>query len=153
MSTELAKRIVENYLKESGEILDEHKDFLSNDDMAFLEKNGFTLEEDIDPHVKRYHGLYLPNTIRQLLSKGLGVDNFIPLVWINFNDNSDFGCPNTYRVEIGVEGVRKLFGVFGKSSPFCSTIDSAYMEAAVHFLYVLSPVKGPGIVCYRRRLY
>ena len=153
MSLELTKRLVDDYFKESGEIPDEPKDFLSKDDIAFLEKNGFTLEEDVDPHVRRYHGLYMPIWARQMLSKVLGIEHFIPLVWINFNDNSDFGCPNTYRVEIGIEGERKLFGIFGKSSPFCATIDSAYMEATIQFLYILSPVKGPGIVGYRRRLY
>jgi hypothetical protein len=124
---------------------------------AFLVANKFELEEEIDPHVKRYFGSFVTLSARQLLEKTFGV-GFNALVWINCNDNSDFDCSPTSRVEIGVKERETCaygtFGVFGASSPFCGDVDLAYEEAARDLLYkVLIVPKGlPGIVCWRRRM-
>lgn len=130
-----------------------------------LISKGFKLEEHIDPKVKRYFGSYLPDPILELLQK-VPRDNDdpcvypvqnVPLVWVNHNLNDDISeaigsvIPDTYRVEIGI---KSRFGIFGSSSAFCHTIESAMEEATYDLLYRLTIVpKGiPALVCYRRRL-
>ena len=78
------------------------------------------------------------------------------LVYVNVNDNSDFGCETTYRVEIGLADHPDTFGLFGSSSPFASTLEAAYIEATYDFLYRchLRQQKDPlpAVVAWHRRL-
>ena len=118
----------------------------------WLNAHGFTKEEPIDPHVARYTGAHVPQEIKELLHCELG--DVTPLVYININDNSDFHCEKTWRVELGLANHPDTFDLFGSSSPFASTLSSAYREAAYDFLYRrhLQQEPVPAIVAWRRRL-
>lgn len=134
------------------------RNFVDANTRQFLLENGFALEEHIDPRVRRYFGTFLCEEARKLVARKFSA-GFEALVWINCNDNSDFDCPATFRVEIGVkddgntEKNERTFGIFGSSSPFCASIDAAMREAALAFLFRFSEASrtNPDIVCWRRR--
>jgi hypothetical protein len=121
--------------------------------LEFLEENKFIHNEAIDPHVKGFTGTFLADEFRAQLQRALGVESVNPIVNIYEMDNSDF-LPNsiTYRVEVGVS---EAFGVFGWSSPFCSSLYAAYQEAVHALLYAISENKNrgqrPHIVVWQRR--
>lgn len=152
--TDLARLITDQYFDETQTNRETVADFTSPQTCAFLQSNGFKLEEHIDPRVRRYFGSFLTTEARKLIGTKF-TGEYSPLVWINCNENSDFCCPNTFRVEIGIKDERNggihTFGMFGSSSVFCATIEAAMLEAAMDFLYKFCEKKGPSIVCWRRR--
>jgi len=101
--------------------------------LKFLDK--FKFVERIDPQVHCFTGEYIYPELEKLLfsktSDYVGVSVYLYVI-----DNADIGCGTTFRVEIGLkQRDNYLCKMFAKSSPFCSSIETAYTEAAMNILY------------------
>jgi hypothetical protein len=130
--------------------------FLTGLESMFVSQHGFVLEEHYDDAVMRFYGTYLSPEASAILVQYFG-EELAPMVWINFNDNRDIGCPRTYKVEVGVgracgeaRGI-STFGLFGRSSSACTSLEVAFTEAAIRFVMQLF-VPPSNIVAFGRRL-
>lgn len=88
----------------------------------------YKFEDDISEHVM---GIWK----KSILKKDIGYQDIRKFIcWLNINYNADIG-------------------IFGQSSPWCSTIEEAIYQATVDFIYKFCNAHGnrPMAICYRRR--
>lgn len=116
-----------------------------------LHRLGFNFDYRIDFQVHCYRSNYeTPECFALLKSK---ISTYAGIeVWLNVIDNSDFGCGTTFKVEMGLKKQDStMCWMFGKSSPFCPTIDAAYMEASYDILYKIMFREVPCISAWHVR--
>lgn len=122
-----------------------------NELLTFISKNGFKFDYRIDPQVHCFRGTFLPERETALLTSKL--DQFCGVqVYLYVIDNNDFGCGTSFRIELGLNSKgTEWCKIFGKSSPFCVSLDDAFNQAAMDILYRNMNKKVPRIAAFGAR--
>lgn len=127
--------------------------FLTNEE-RFVLGSDFELVEHYDDHVIGYEGTQMPLVAQQILQAGLG--QTLPVrVKLFFMDNSDIGCPRTYRVELAVVDPividSRPVHAYGQSSRACPDLSVAFTEAAICCVMNVRVVPESRCIAHMRR--